>query len=207
MAEETLPYLNAHGVITKTLEKVKSAATPDRFTQDFLSTKLGIKGGSAKAVIPFLKRVGFLGTDGSPTDRYKRFRNPAGAGKAAAEALRQGFKSLYERNEYAHDLKDAELKGLIVEATGLGPDSSTVRAIVGSFKAVKALAEFDGVDAPEEGGPDAPLDEANQVHSEHEHPPLRKMGLSYTINLNLPATSDIAVFNAIFKSLKDHILR
>lgn len=32
------------------------------------------------------------------------------------------------------------------------------------------------------------------------------MNLSYTINLNLPATSDIAVFNAIFKSLKENIL-
>jgi len=36
---------------------------------------------------------------------------------------------------------------------------------------------------------------------------LSKLGLSYTINLNLPATSDIAVFNAIFKSLREHLLR
>jgi len=33
------------------------------------------------------------------------------------------------------------------------------------------------------------------------------LNLSYTINLNLPASSDIAVFNAIFKSLKDNLLR
>jgi hypothetical protein len=33
------------------------------------------------------------------------------------------------------------------------------------------------------------------------------LSLSYTINLNLPATSDAAVFNAIFKSLKEHLLR
>ena len=31
------------------------------------------------------------------------------------------------------------------------------------------------------------------------------LGISYTINLNLPATTDIQVFNAIFKSLKEHI--
>jgi hypothetical protein len=37
----------------------------------------------------------------------------------------------------------------------------------------------------------------------------KKIGfnLGYTINLNLPATSDPAVFNAIFKSLKEHLLR
>jgi hypothetical protein len=33
------------------------------------------------------------------------------------------------------------------------------------------------------------------------------VNLGYTINLHLPATSDIAVFNAIFKSLREHILR
>jgi hypothetical protein len=32
------------------------------------------------------------------------------------------------------------------------------------------------------------------------------LNLSYTINLNLPATSDQAVFNAIFKSLREHLI-
>ena len=40
---------------------------------------------------------------------------------------------------------------------------------------------------------------------QHLHPPAR-LGISYTINLNLPATTEIEVFNAIFKSLKEHIL-
>lgn len=30
--------------------------------------------------------------------------------------------------------------------------------------------------------------------------------LAYTINLNLPASTDQAVFNAIFRSLKEHLL-
>jgi len=51
---------------------------------------------------------------------------------------------IYDRNEYVHDLKDSDLKGLIVEATGLEPDGSTIKAILGSFKALKAFAKFDG---------------------------------------------------------------
>lgn len=37
----------------------------------------------------------------------------------------------------------------------------------------------------------------------------RKLGLNlaYTINFNLPATAAIAVFNAIFKSLKENLLK
>ena len=33
------------------------------------------------------------------------------------------------------------------------------------------------------------------------------IGLNYTINLNLPATNDVEVFNAIFKSLKENLLK
>jgi hypothetical protein len=33
------------------------------------------------------------------------------------------------------------------------------------------------------------------------------LNLSYTINLNLPETSDVEVFNAIFKSLKENLLK
>ena len=202
MPEQKVPYVMAYGTITKTLNKMKDASTPDRFTQDFLATKLGIKGGSAKSVIPFLKRTGFLGTDGSPTDLYKRFRNVSQSGAAVADALRQGYSSLYEVNEYAHDLKDSELKGLIVQVTGQEGDSSTTKAMIGSFKALRAFADFDAESQPV-------TDEYSQDHSQAEPvgSGVSTIKLGYTINLNLPATSDIAVFNAIFKSLREHLLQ
>ncbi len=39
----------SYGRIPKILNKVKEASRPDRFTQDFLTTKLGFAGGSAMA--------------------------------------------------------------------------------------------------------------------------------------------------------------
>jgi hypothetical protein len=202
---DKLPYVPNYGVITKALEKIKSAATPERFTQDFLATKLGMKGGSNRPVIPFLKRVGFIGTDGAPTEIYKRFRNAANAGAAAAQALKTGFKPLYDRNEYAHDMGDKDLKGLIVETTGLEPNSPGVKATFGSFKALKAFARFDGeAELQGEGAQEAPEEEPESGDRLKEEV---KFGISYAINLNLPATSDIAVFNAIFKSLREHLLR
>jgi hypothetical protein len=208
MADEKIPYVTAYGVITKTLVKIKAAATPDRFTQDFLSAKLGVKGGSARPVIPFMKRIGFLASDGAPTERYKRFRNPGASGAAAAEGLKQGYKPLYDRNEYCHDLDDAALKGLIVQTTGFEPEGSSVKAALGSFKALKSFATFGGGSSTDEsdGGEEIGDDESKGEEGDVP-PPVRKLGLSYTINLNLPATSDVAVFNAIFKSLKEHLLR
>lgn len=200
------PFVTAYGNITKALERIQAAATPPRFTQDFLATKLDLKGGSARPVIPFLKRTGFLGSDGVPTDLYKRFRNPNARGRAAAEALRQGYSSLYEVNEYIHDASDKDLRGVIVQVTGLEPESSTVKAIVGSFKALKAFAKFE--EGEEEAEEPAEVEEYPQLPGAEAAPAaIRQLGISYTINLNLPATSDIAVFGAIFKSLKEHLLK
>ena len=133
----SIPYLSACGNITKVLEKIQAASTPARFTQDFLATKLGLSGGSAKPLIPFLKRTGFLSGDGAPTDLYKEFRNSTLRAGAAAKAVKIGYAPLYEMNEYLHGLSDVDLKGVVVQATGLEANSSTVKGIIGSFKALK----------------------------------------------------------------------
>lgn len=201
---ENIPYLGAYRNITRALQAIQKAQTPGRFTQDFLATKLGLTGGGARPVIPFLKKTGFLASDGSPTSLYKRFRNPASSGNAAAEALRRGYGQLYEINEYVHELSDPDLTGVIVQATGADQGSSTVRAMVGSYKALKAFAKFD-----EEEADLAPVDSGSEADEEavSNDQTIRQLNLGYTINIHLPNTSDIAVFNAIFRSLRENLLK
>jgi Family of unknown function (DUF5343) len=204
--ESKVPYVTAYGSIGKALSKIQEAAVPTRFTLDFLSTKLGLTGSGARPVIPFFKRIGLIGPDGSPTDLYTRFRNPTESGAVAAGALRKGFASLFEVNEYAQDLSDKDLKGLIVQVTGIEEKSKTIGSIIGSFNAVKALANFDIV-LPEAKPQttDKALAEQYSQHQQDKRP--TSLNLGYTINLHLPPTSDIAVFDAIFKSLSEHILK
>jgi hypothetical protein len=207
MAEQkVLPYVTGYGNITKTLDGIKTASTPERFTQDFLANTLNLKGGSPKPVIPFLKRVGFLGSDGAPSDLYQRFRNDSQSGAAAAKALRTGYRLLFDINESAQDLPTKDLRGVVIQATGMSPTSSTVKAIVGSFGALNAYADFSAL-AQEEAGVLAdgagPLEAGDPGGGEK---PSGQIKLGYTINIQLPATSDIAVFNAIFKSLREHLL-
>lgn len=209
---ENLPYLATPGNIRRVLTKIQEAATPQRFTQDFLETKLGMSGGSARPLIPFLKRIGFLASDGSPTELYKAFRNPSESGAAAAEALKIGYKTLFEANEYAHELQDAKLKGLLVQLTGEQENSPVLRLTISSFKALKEFSNFEDLlrKQSEDSKTTSPSESAKPVIISEE-PPRRDNGvglnLSYTINLNLPATSDIAVFDAIFKSLKANLLK
>ena len=81
--------------------------------------------------------------------------------------------------------------------------------MVSSFKALKEFADFKGVDEEDEGllGEES-KSETKDEGTEKERVVLKKgLGLSYTINLNLPTTSDITVFDAIFKSLKENLLK
>lgn len=209
----SLPYIATPGNIPKALEGIKAAAVPERVSQDFVKTILQIAGGSGDQMTSYLKKIGFTASNGAPTDLYRKFRNSTSSRIAVGQAVRTAYAPLYKRNEFMHNLSDDKLKGLIVEETGQAEDSSSVRQTMGCIKALKALASFDTTeqaDAPVLANPLPPAHQ-NQQHDGADK--ARKSGsglglnLGYTINLNLPATSDPKVFDAIFKSLKEHLLR
>lgn len=208
-----LPYLASPGSITTCLDRISTAATPDKVTTDFITTKLAIKGGSGRALLPFLKKIGFVNSDGTPSELYVRFRNTTESKAAAAEAVKIGYKALYEVNEYTHALNDEDLKGLIVQITGQEPDSNVVLLTQKTFKKLRGKADFetqdtDGHELLEESEEPTFKGVSTPTASKQQPSLLQasSLGLSYTINLNLPATSDPSVFNAIFKSLRENLL-
>lgn len=222
----TLPYVTATGNIERAFSSIKQAATPTTISQDFVKTILQIPGGSGNQMTSFLKKIGFVAADGTPTSMYNRFRSPdpETSGAAAAEALKFGYGPLYSRNEYMHQLSDEKLRGLIIEETGAGGDSSVATMILNCIKAIKKHANFHAknraitVDVPDSStwrGSDVKPGQGGSsgnnggVDLENIASLSGGMGLNlaYTINLNLPATSDISVFNAIFKSLKENLLK
>jgi hypothetical protein len=204
----TLPYVTAPGNIEKALNGIKSAATPERVNQDFVKTILQIPGGSGNQITSFLKKIGFANTDGTPSDIYKKFRNSSTSGRAIAEALKVGYAPLYVRNEYMHRLSDEKLKGLIIEETGQSEDSNAVTLTLAVVKALKKFASWEEVTEGEEE--QKTTSHTTSIDISQKIPTAQSgvgLNLSYTINLNLPATSDVAVFNAIFKSLKENLLK
>lgn len=214
-----LPYVTATGNVERTLIAIRNAATPQTVSQDFVKTILGIPGGSGDQMTSFLRKIGFVGPDGKPTSIYTRFRStdPDTSGAAAADALKFGYATLYARNEYMHSLSDERLKGLIIEETGAGGDSTVAGLVLNCIKSIRKHASFAPKSLlvvevePSNGKPsNAASQNGGGGGGDGQFPPKTEgvgLNLAYTINLNLPATSDIAVFNAIFKSLKENLLR
>ena len=107
------------------------------------------------------------------------------------------------------------MKDLIIAALECAADDAKVPAIAKSFINVKAYADFDA-NANATNPEDNVLDEAKTSPTEplipgSAHPIIapihQKVGLSlgYTINLNLPKTTNPEVYSQIFKTLKEEL--
>ncbi len=212
MPAEMPPYVTAPGVLENLLNKLKEAPPPPRFSQDFLFSNLKFsKSGSTVPLIPFLKKLNFLTGDGTPTDLYKKFRNPnvQVAGGAMATGFKNAYSTLYTRNEYVHNLKGKDLENFLIEALELDPKNKIIKTIMSTMETLKKFANFEVSD--EAFDSDSKGDNRNDkiedfVPTKSKNNTSNGLNLSYTINLNLPESSDIKVFDAIFKSLKEHIL-
>jgi hypothetical protein len=205
MAVEYPAYVNGYGGIPALFKKIQEAAVPTKFTQDFLSTSLGLKSSSFRAMIPLLKKLGFIDQGNLPTQAYRDYRDPANAGAVMAERLRDTYRNLFAANEYAQRLDKKELMTKLRNITGAAEDDTNIPYVASTFMELAKLAKWDAgpIRKPEQEQTD--LGGGNGGSGDGR--PLGKIGLSYTINLNLPPTTDIEVFNAIFKSLRENLLR
>jgi len=213
MANTYPPYVDAYNKISDVFSAIKSAAVPTKFNQDFLTTILGLKSSSYFAVIPLMKKLGFLDPTNQPTQAYKDYRDENLSKQIMAGQVKSAYGDLFKANEFANKLTKEQLIAKLKTLLGVGDEDITLPKVSGTFIELVKLSDFDGkhklvhkkIEPP-------PLDEKpqNPVQNPLQQIPNSdevKFGISYTINLNLPATTEIEVFNAIFKSLKENLLK
>jgi hypothetical protein len=94
--------------------------------------------------------------------------------------------------------------------TGVEEGNQVAKLTLSTLKTLKAFANFDarsGDGARDGSAGDEPRDTGGDEDSSNRGGGRRQgLSLTYTINLNLPATTDQAVFNAIFRSFKEHLI-
>ena len=196
------PYIDAYGKLSELFKKIKEAEVPPKVTVDFIYTKLGLKSTSYRAMIPLLRKMGFIDVANAPLAPYREYREETQSRIVMARQIRSAYKELFSTNEYAYKLKKEEIISKLNTLLGTPADDTQTPKVAGTFLALCNLADFEGkVREPKPSEPENPPAAGSPLES-----PLPRLGISYTINLNLPATTDIEVFNAIFKALKENLL-
>jgi hypothetical protein len=64
----TSRYLSSTKNVSAIFQKIREGIPPDKFNYDHLKA-IGFGGSNDRAIVPLLKDLGFLTTDGSPTQR------------------------------------------------------------------------------------------------------------------------------------------
>jgi len=206
-----------HNQLGKLFETMRSGQAPDKFTRQFLKD-LGFKSSNHHAFIPLLKGLGFLTADGSPTPRYKEFLDKTKWKRILAEAIREAYGDLFvlkaEPGESDRDLIAGKFK-----STFNYSDLVSDRA-ARTFLGLVQLADQDAVFG--RNSTVAPPAKSSENENEPEHIPAAEhgggtkskaapakaaaVGLHYNLQIHLPPTKDVEVYNAIFKSMREHLI-
>ncbi len=199
-------YVQVYGQLGDFFKKISEGQAPSQFTQQHLKD-LGFTSTNHRALIPLLKALGFLSADGSPAAIYHDYRNTAQSRRVMAEALREAYGDLFLIKARPTDADRALIEGKFKSAHNVSDRVAKLMAT--TFFSLLALADLEEL-APPKPKPETPTKEKEKEEKPKEERPEVKLatppGLHYNIQIHLPATKDIEVFNAIFKSLKEHLL-
>lgn len=199
----TNAYVQVYGQLPEIFQRISEAAAPDKFTNQHLKD-WGYTSSNFRAVIPLLKALGFLSSDGTPTSRYHDYRG-AHPRQVMADAIKEAYGDLFTIKAKP-SIADRELiEGKFKSSHNASPN--TAKLMAATFFALFDLADLN---ARASVPPEIKISqEVPQPTKEASEPSMRAHGrpsLHYNIQIHLPATKDIEVFNAIFKSLKEHLL-
>ena len=218
VTKSELPYVLTTARIPDLFSKIQSAAVPQRVTFQFLR-HLGFTSSNDRAFTSLLRKLGFTDANGVPSDRYREFKNPADAPRALADGIRELYADLFAVNEQIHDRDVGTVRGVVSRVTGI--DARRAGLIARTFRALADLADFEGAgglprpSAQAAPGPEpvaprlsplaAPETELQpRVRAEPHHAEALPV-FRHNIEIHLPATTDVAVYNAIFRSLREHL--
>jgi len=200
---------------------VRAAKAPPKFTQRFMED-LGFKSTTDRLYINVFKALGLLSPDGVPTPRYYEFMDQSQSGRVLAEAIEEAYGDLFQLRRDAYSMSRPELKGKIKTLTQGQVSDHVVDKMAVTFLGLVDLADFDAPQAPSEEAQigvdhvgeaatrlspsDDPENQAAGTLAGDQGPTIRLGGFVYNVELHLPESRDPAVYEALFRALKSHLL-
>jgi hypothetical protein len=173
-----------------------------------------------------MKDLGFLNRDSTPQTRYFEFLDRSRSKTVLADGIKEAYSDLFSINTKANELTVADVKNKLRTLYAGKRTDTAIDKIATTFRALCEYADFSTASSGKSvaspvareqtkvvaqnlanisSNSNAPTDQSVK----NDAPlPLGKMsiaGLQYHINIVLPDTRDQAVYDAIFKSLRDHI--
>jgi hypothetical protein len=198
-------YVQTYGQLGEVFKRLSEGQAPDKLTRQYLKD-LGFTSTNFHAVIPLLKTLGFLAPDGAPTARYHAYRDHSQSRAVLGQALREAYSDLFTIKSNPTQADRALIEGKFKSAHNTSERMAQLMA--STFYSLLALADVSTPLAKQSTEPKAEIkvETLPENHHKEQLPVQHRPTLHYNIQIHLPATKDVEVFNAIFKSLREHLL-
>ena len=192
------------------LQAIRQAQAPERFTHGFL-VGLDFKSTNDRGIIGVLKALGFTDESGVPKQPYFDYLDDERHRSVLAEGIQRAYADLFKLNNKANEKDVAWVKNKLKTLTQGSKSDAVLPKMAATFVALCKEAEFSApaitakevrVDSPAEPpAPVSPSVEQSPMQQKHH-----RFALAYNIYVELPAVRDQAVYDAIFKSLRENLL-
>lgn len=202
----TKRYLPSAKNLQAVLQKIVDGTAPKKFGTEHLKG-LGFKSSNDRAIIPLLKDLGFLSEDGTPTQRYHDYRDKSRSRAVLGEALKEAYADLFHIREKPSAADKDAIHGKFKTTHNVSDRVADLQTA--TFIALLKSADLDAVEPKQKVRKSKESEEVTPKEEAPANPPNgaapKLLSLRYNIEIHLPATKDVEVYNAIFKALKAHL--
>lgn len=183
--------------------KIRDGQAPERFTHQLLKD-WGFSSTNDRAFVPLLKALGFLTSEGIPTQRYSDYRDHSRSKQVMALAIREAYGDIFLIKEHPTAADKTQIEGKFKSFHNVSDHVASL--MTKTFIGLLALADLSANTV----APRASIDvdaapKAQETQSLSKTVVGGRPALHYNIQIHLPATKDVEVYNAIFKSLREHL--
>ena len=206
----TTSYLTSIKNLDSIINSVINAKAPDKFTTRFLED-LGFKSSNDRLIIGVFKALGLIDDNGQPLQRYYEFLDQTQTKKILAIGIQEAYEDLFNLRKDAQTLSNDEIKNKLKTLTQGQKSEKVISLMAATFRALCDLADW--TDIPIEK-PDFTVGDTSAmipIQQEVDQTAVMsggstKMNLHYNIQIHLPETTNAAVYDVIFQSLKKHLV-
>ncbi len=147
--------------------------------------------------------MNLINSNGAPNENYEKFRDLRVSRTLMASLLKEAYSKLYLVYPEAHKESNDTLKNWFRAEMGVGDAAANQAAR--TFLTLSEFADFERVEIRK-------IKEKKEIESEIDfikkikEEPSQSLVINVNIQLALPATENVDVYDKIFKSLKKNIL-
>lgn len=214
-------YLTSTKNLQAIFEAIQQAKAPERFTLRFLES-LDFKTSADRLIIGVLKSLGFLDDQGRPTSRYFAFLDQTQSALVLSEGIREAYSDLFQVNINAQNLSKNDLVNKFKTLSQGSLSEAVLDKLALTFQSLVKLADFSASPMRQEKIETDDIESSDEDHEDIEvsvtphakvrqprvsNTPTRSLGgLHYNIQIILPESRDPQVYDALFRSLREHLL-